>query len=105
MPRRFCETEYSRIRLRSGRPSDGRIELRHLTSFPLAAGGGFCRGRPLGAKFFRAADDAFDEIDRRLFLRGSVGSAAVGRNFQDLEFFNNKLHAATRVAEVFFVAN
>src|SRR5438445_13148806 len=85
--------------------SDGRIELWHLTSFPLATGGGFRRGRPLGTKFFRAADDAFDENGGRLFLRGSVGSSADGQNSNQLEFVENRFQGAIRTAEIFCAAN
>src|SRR5438309_10254122 len=85
----FCETKYSRTgpggrcRVRA-RASDCWIGLWHFARFPLAARGDFRGGRPLGAKFFRAADDAFDEIGRSLFFCGSIGSAAVGRDFKEL---------------------
>src|SRR5712692_3334871 len=85
--------------------SNSRIGLRHLVRFPLTARIGFCGGRPLGTKFFRVADDTFDEIAGRLFLRGSIGSATVGRNFKQLELFKNRFHGAVRVTEKFSAAN
>src|SRR5712664_422403 len=86
-------------------PSDNWTGLRHLARFPLAARRGFRGGRPLGTKFFRTADDAFDEITGRLFLRGSIGSGAVGRNFKQLEFFEYGFHGAVGIPEKFRAAD
>src|SRR5260370_13451630 len=81
------------------------IELRRLASLPLAAGRRFGGGRPIGAKFVGAADDAFDEIGGRLFLRGSIGSSAVGRNLKQLELFENGPHGAIGIAKKFGAAD
>src|SRR5229473_3155725 len=86
-------------------PSGRWIGLRHFAKFPLAARRGFRGGRPLGTKFFRTADDAFDEITGRLFLRGSIGSGAVGRNFKQLQFFENGFHGAVGIPEKFCAAD
>src|SRR6202007_1086075 len=72
---------------------------------PLAARGDFRGGRPLGTKFFSAADDAFDEIAGRKLLRGRGGSGAVGRNFKQLKFFEDGFQGAVRITEKFRAAN
>src|SRR6266478_3333748 len=85
-------------------PSQCWIELWHLARRPLA-GRGFRGGRPFGPQFFGAADDAFDEISGRLFLRRSIGSAAVGGDFKQLKLFENGLHGTVRIAEKFGAAD
>src|SRR5260370_35380736 len=73
--------------------------------FALAEGRGVPGRRALGTKFFRAADDAFDEIAGRVFLRWSSGSGAVGSNFQQLEFLENRFHGTVRITEKFGAAD
>ena len=83
------------------RASDCGIGLRHLARFPMAARGGVRGGGPLGTKFFRATDDTLDEIAGRLLLCRGLGRGTVGRNFQQLEFFENGFHGVVRIAEKF----
>jgi len=83
------------------RASDCGIGLRHLARFPVAARGGVRGGGPLGTKFFRATDDTLDEIAGRLLLCRGLGRGTVGRNFQQLEFFENGFHGVVRIAEKF----
>jgi len=63
------------------------------------------RDRPLGTKFFGAADDAFDEIAVRLFLRGSIRSGAVGRISSNSSFSKTGFHGAVWVTEEFGAAD
>src|SRR5713101_6486296 len=88
-----------------GVSSHCRIKLRHLVGFALAARGRCRRGRPLGSELVGAADDAFDEIGGRLSLRGNIGSGAVGKNFKQVKFFENRFHGAVRITEKFGAAD
>src|SRR5258708_1947283 len=86
-PQTFCVPDHKLTRPGGGcrdcaRASDCWIRLRHFARLPLAASGTLRGGRPFGTKFFGAVDDAFDEIAVRLFLRSSIRSGAVGRNFK-----------------------
>ncbi len=71
----------------------------------MAARGGFRGSRPARAKFFRAADDAIDEIGRGALCRSSVGSGANGGDLEELKLFENRLHGAFGIAEKLRTAN
>src|SRR2546422_1013639 len=71
----------------------------------MAARGSFGGSRPVRAKFFRAADDAVDEIGRGALCRSNVGSGAVGGDFEELELFEDRFHGAFGVAEKLGAAN
>src|SRR5882672_7226556 len=86
-------------------PSGDRVRLCHRASFRLAARGGFGGSRPVRAKFFRAADDAIDEIGRGALCWSNVGSSAIGGDFEELKLLEDRFHGAFGVAEKLRAAN
>ncbi len=71
----------------------------------MAARGGFRGSRPVRAKFFRAMDDAVDEIGRGALCRSNVGSGAIGGDFEELKLLEDRFHGAFGVAEKLRAAN
>src|SRR5882724_5172251 len=71
----------------------------------MAARGGFRGSRPVRAKYLRAADDAIDEIGRGAPCRSNVGSSAIGRDFEELQLFEDRFHGAFGIAEKLRAAN
>src|SRR5882672_719107 len=71
----------------------------------MAARGSFGGSRPVRAKFFRAANDAIDEIGRGALCRSNVGSGAIGGNFEELKLFEDRFHGAFGIAEKLRAAN
>src|SRR5258707_384960 len=86
-------------------PSGNRVWLRYRAGFRMAARGGFRRSRPVRAKYLRAADDAIDEIGRGAPCRSNIGSSAIGRDFEELQLFEDRFHGAFGIAEKLRAAN
>src|SRR5258708_2323203 len=71
----------------------------------MAARGGFRGSRPVRAKFFRAMDDAVDEIGRGALCRSNVGSGAIGGDFEELKLLEDRFHSTFGVAQKLRAAN
>src|SRR5712664_4755336 len=71
----------------------------------MAARGDFLGSRPTRAKFFRAADDAIDEIGRGALCWSNVGGSAIGGDFEELKLLEDRFHGAFGVAEKLRAAN
>src|SRR5712664_2859121 len=71
----------------------------------MAARGDFLGSRPVRAKFFRAMDDAINEIGRGALCRSNVGSGAIGGDFEELKLLEDRFHGAFGITEKLRAAN